>query len=174
MKCFYVLSLNNGEVFSELGVRILEGIYERRSWTSGQVSLCDVYEADLDSEDFRQGVLSSIVRQLSMLDPIRYEGICRLQDASWGGLSSLWRISEYLGLIFIMVISSQDTFPLRGKSVLDFVVDWSERFAQSGGELVASDILIVLHVLAPVGQLQLLNDDVLSKVELMLNRGIRG
>ncbi|KAJ1610984.1 hypothetical protein OIY81_1868 [Cryptosporidium canis] len=171
MKCFYVLSLNNGQVFSELGVRVMEGIYDRRSLTPKQISLCSVYEADLDSEDFRQCVLNSIVRQLSMFDPIRYEGICPVQDASCGGLKSLWRISEYLGVIFIMVIG-EESFPLRGKSILDFVVEWSENFSQSGEELVANDILIVLHVLAPVGQLQLLNDDVLSKIELMVNKGI--
>ncbi|KAJ1606146.1 hypothetical protein OJ253_2860 [Cryptosporidium canis] len=151
MKCFYVLSLNNDQVFSELGVRVMERIYDRRSLTPKQISLCSVYEADLDSEDFRQCVLNSIVRQLSMFDPIR--------------------ISEYLGVIFIMVIG-EESFPLRGKSILDFVVEWSENFSQSGEELVANDILIVLHVLAPVGQLQLLNDDVLSKIELMVNNGI--
>ncbi|KAK9171207.1 hypothetical protein CmeUKMEL1_07745 [Cryptosporidium meleagridis] len=172
MKCFYVLPLNNSDVFSDLGIRIFESIYERKSWIPKEISLSNVYEADLDSEDFRQNVLNSIIRQISMFNPIRYEGICYLQDTSYRGFSSLWRISEQLGVIFIMVID-KETFSLRGKSTLDFVVDWSEKFIQSGKELIANDILIVLHILAPAGQLQLLNDDILSKIELMVNKAIR-
>ncbi|KAH8583507.1 uncharacterized protein ELE39_000275 [Cryptosporidium sp. chipmunk genotype I] len=172
MKCFYVLSLNNSDVFSDLGIRIFESIYEGRSWVPKQISLSNIYETNLDSEDFRQNVLNSIIRQISMFDPIRYEGICRIQDASYRGFSSLWRISEQLGVIFIMV-TSEETFSLRGKSILDFVVDWSEKFIQSGRELVANDILILLHILAPAGQLQLLNDDILSKIEFMVDKAIR-
>ncbi|OII75257.1 uncharacterized protein cubi_03736 [Cryptosporidium ubiquitum] len=172
MKCFYVLPLNNNEVFSDLGIRILESIYESRCWEPKQISLSNIYEADLDSENFRQNVLNTIIRQISMFDPMRYEGICHIQDASYRGFSCLWRISEQLGVIFVMVID-KGSFSLRGKSILDFVVEWSEKFTQSGKELVANDILIVLHILAPAGQLQLLNDDILSKIELMVNRTIR-
>ncbi|KAF7459438.1 hypothetical protein HWI79_16 [Cryptosporidium felis] len=171
MKSFYVLPLRGSDAIPELGTRIFESIAGCGSWDPGPIALNCVYMADLDTEEFRQNVLSSVTRQLLMFDPIRFEGVCYLYDATYKRFSSLWRISKSLCSIFVMVLD-EGTFTLRGKLVLDFVVDWCERLLQSGKELGADDILVVLHILAPAGNLQILNDDILSKIELMFSHCI--
>lgn len=171
MKCFYTISLDNKDLLSEMGVKIMNRISKNKPQNLKSISLKDIYEIELDNEDFRQNVLNNIICQISIFNPIRYEGICYVLY-KFKQYKSLWKISIILNTIFIMVID-HNTLPLRGKLILDFIVDWSEKFIQSNGELKSSDLLILLHILAPSGQLQLLNDDILSKIELMVNKGIK-
>ncbi|KAH8738579.1 hypothetical protein FG386_001994 [Cryptosporidium ryanae] len=187
MKCFYILSLNNKELISDIGILLFNKILGKEKSNDkceNDISLKDVYDPKLDNEEFRQCVINCIIRQISMLDPVRYEGLCPILD--FDNYLSLWRISKKLNAIFIMVIDANKTFPLRGKYVLDFVVEWSEKSLgigkkglkeKDGSEkqclnrgLNTADILVLLNLLAPSGQLQLLNDDFLRNVELLMSR----
>ncbi|KAH7649294.1 hypothetical protein FG379_002467 [Cryptosporidium bovis] len=187
MKCFYVLSLNNKEVISDTGISLFKRISDKE-WNNEQnendISLKDVYDSKLDNEEFRQCVINCIIRQMSMLNPIRYEGLCPIFDLD--NYLSLWRVSKKLNAIFVMVIDGSKTFPLRGKYVLDFVVDWSEKSLSTrkggskfkeeskkqnlNGKPNTDDILVLLNLVAPSGQLQLLNDEFLNNIELLMSK----